>query len=166
MVAPWVKKPCRMGSKYTCQIWQNYGKKIPKNARSWPYIIKTAPILADGSVFLKFWHQLVILKGCNMAEFCKQQPVQNSAPNVRKLPGKPLKMLLTHQNDHRGRKRGKVAFLEFNFEHFKGYDGRFLEASGFYPGGSVTHSMDLVFDGASGAPHPDAHQKTAPRGGD
>ena len=26
--------------------------------------------------------------------------------------------------------------------------------------------MDHVLDGASGAPHPDAHQKTAPRGGD
>ena len=55
-----------------------------------------------------------------MAQTCKQHAVQNSAPNVRRLPEKPLKMLLTHQNDHRRRKKGKVAFLEFNFEHFKG----------------------------------------------
>ena len=43
---------------------------------------------------------------------------------------------------------------------------RFFEASEFYPGGRVTYGMDHVFDGASGAPQPDAHQKTAPRGGD
>ena len=67
-----------------------------------------------------FWHELVISRGFNMAQFCKQQPVQNSAPNVLGLPEKPLKTLLTQQNDHRGRKKGKVAFLEFNFERFKG----------------------------------------------
>ena len=100
-----------------------------------------------------------------MAQNCKQQPLQNSTPNVRRLPEKPLKTLPTHQNDHRGLKKGKVAFLEFNFQHFKGWHGRSLEASGFYPGGRVTYGMDLVFDGASGAPHPDAHQKTAPGGG-
>ena len=55
-----------------------------------------------------------------MAQIRMQQPLQNSAPNVGRLPEKPLKTLLTHQNDHRGLKKGKVAFLEFNFEHFKG----------------------------------------------
>ena len=55
-----------------------------------------------------------------MAQFCKQHPLQNSAPNVQRLPKKPLKALLTHPNDHRGQKKGKVAFLEFDFEHFKG----------------------------------------------
>ena len=55
-----------------------------------------------------------------MAQICIQQPLQNSAPNVRRQSEKPLKTLLTHQNDHRGLKKGKVAFLEFNFEHFKG----------------------------------------------
>ena len=85
LVAPWAKKPCQMGSKYTCQIWQKYGKKLPKNAQNWPYLIKTAPILANGGVFLTFGQTLP-----------------------------------THQNDYRGLKRGKVAFLEFNFEHFKG----------------------------------------------
>ena len=34
MVAPWAKKACEMGSKYTCQIWQKYAKKLPKNARN------------------------------------------------------------------------------------------------------------------------------------
>ena len=53
-------------------------------------------------VFLTFSHEPVILMGRNMAESCKQQPLQNSAPNVRTLPEKPLKTLLTHQNDHRG----------------------------------------------------------------
>ena len=33
-------------------------------------------------------------------------------------------------------------------------------------GGGVTYRMDLVFDGASGAPHPDAHQKKTPQGGE
>ena len=69
---------------------------------------------------MTFWHKPIILRGCNMAQFCKQQPLQNSAPNVRTLPEKPLKTLLTHQNDHRGLKKGKVAFLEFHFDHFKG----------------------------------------------
>ena len=68
-----------------------------------------------------------------------------------------LKKPLTHQNDHRRRKKGKVAFLEFEYEHFKGQHGGFLEASGFYPRGGVTYGMDLVFDVASGAPHPGAH---------
>ena len=67
-----------------------------------------------------FGHEAVILRGCNMAQICIQQPLQNSASNVRRLPQKPLKTLLTHQNDHRGLKKGKVAFLEFDFEHFKG----------------------------------------------
>ena len=55
-----------------------------------------------------------------MARIYIQQPLQNSAPNVRRLPEKPLKTLLTHQNDHLGLKKEKVAFLEFNSEHFKG----------------------------------------------
>ena len=37
-----------------------------------------------------------------------------------KLPEIPLKTLLAHQNEHRQQKKGRVAFLEFNFEHFKG----------------------------------------------
>ena len=69
---------------------------------------------------MTFRHKPVILRGCNMTRICIQQPLQNSAPNVSRLPEKPLKTLLTHQNDHRGLKKGKVAFLEFNFEHFKG----------------------------------------------
>ena len=65
-------------------------------------------------------HELGILRGCNLTQFCKQQREQNSAPNVWRLPEKPLKTLLTHQNDHRGQKKGKFAFLEFHSEHFKG----------------------------------------------
>ena len=124
------------------------------------------PILANGIVFRTFWPEPVILKGCNKAQFGKQQPIQNSAPNVRRLPKKTLKTPLTYQNDHRRRKKGKVAFLEFDFEHFKVQHDRSLEASGFYPGGRVTYGMDLVFVGALGAPHPNAHQKTTPTGGE
>ena len=42
------------------------------------------------------------------------------SPKRPRLPEKPLKTLLNHQNDHRGQKKGKVAFLDFSFEHFKG----------------------------------------------
>ena len=149
---------------YMPNVAKNMAKKLPKNAPNWPQIIKTAPILANGVVFLTLWPEPVILRGCNIAHFFNQKPNQNSAPNVRRLPEKPLKPLLTHQNNHRRRKKGKVAFLEFDFDHFKGQHGRTLEASGFTPGGGVTYRMDLVFDGASRAPHPDAHQKTTPRG--
>ena len=114
---------------------------------------------------MTFGPEPVILRGCNIAQLSKQQPIQNLAPNVRGLPEKPLKTLLTHQNDHRRRKKGKVAFLDFDFHHFKGQHGMFLEAPGFTQGGGVTYGMDLVFDGASGASHPDAHQKTTPMGG-
>ena len=109
-----------------------------------------------------FWPESVILRGCNIAPLCKQQPIQNSAPNGRRLPEKPLQTLLTHENDHRWPKKGKIAVLEFHFDHLKGQHGRTLEASGFTPGGGVTYRMDLVFYGVSTAPHPDAHQKTTP----
>ena len=33
MVAPLAEKACQMGSKYTCQIRQKNGKKLPKNAQ-------------------------------------------------------------------------------------------------------------------------------------
>ena len=165
MVAQLAKNICEMGRKHTCQIWQRYGKKLPKNAQNWPYIIKAAQILANGILFLTFWPQPVVLRGRNTAQFRKQQPIQNSAPNVRRLPEKPLKPPLIHQKDHRRRKKGKVAFLEFDFDHFKGQHGRTLESSEFTPKGGVVYGMDLVFDGASGAPHPDAHQKTTARGG-
>ena len=33
MVAPWAKKACEMGSKYTCQIWQKYGKNMAKKCQ-------------------------------------------------------------------------------------------------------------------------------------
>ena len=78
------------------------------------------------------------------------------------LLGTPLAI----SNHYHRRKKGKVAFLEFDCDHFEGQHGRTLEASGFYPGGRVRYGMDLVFDGGSRAPHPDPHQKTAPRGGD
>ena len=137
-----------------CQKMHQTGGESSKWHQVWP----------KGIVFLMFWPEPVILRGRNTAQFRKQQPVQNSAPNVRRLPEKPLKTPQTHKNDHRHRKEGKVAFLELDFHHLKGQHGRFLEASGFTPGGGVTYSMDLVFDGASGAPEPDAHQKTTLRG--
>ena len=164
MVAPLAKRPCQMGSKYTCQTchmakkcqkMHQIGGKSPNRHQVWPKRI----------VFLMFWPKAVILRGCNIAQFRKQQPVQNSAPNVRRMPEKPLKPPLIHQNDHRRRKKGKVPFLEFDFDHIKGQHGRILEASGFTPGAGVTYGMDLVLDGTSGAPHPDTHQKATARGG-
>ena len=34
MVALLEEKACQMGSKYTCQIWQKNGKKLPKKAQN------------------------------------------------------------------------------------------------------------------------------------
>ena len=134
MVAPLAKKLCEMGSKYTCQVWQKYGQKMPKKHKIARTSSRRHQFWPTGLFFLTFWPEPVTLRGPNIAHFRKQEPIQNSAPNVRRLPEKPLKTVLTHQNDHRGRKRGKVAFLEFNFHHFKGQHGPFLEASGFTPG--------------------------------
>ena len=69
-------------------------------------------ILANRSVFLTFCHELVILRGYNIVQLRKQEPISNSAPNFRRLPEKLLKTVLIHQNDHHWPKRRKVAFLD------------------------------------------------------
>ena len=44
---------------------------------------------------------------------------------------KPLKTVLIHQNDHHRPKKRKVAFLEFDCNHFKGLHGRVLRRAVF-----------------------------------
>ena len=118
---------CPMGQKALSDGEQVY---MPNMAKIWQKLPKKCTKLAvnhqNGTNFGQRGCFSVVLararhfEGCNIAQLCRQHALQNSAPNVRRLPEKPLKTLLAHQNDHRRRKKGKVAFLEFNFEHFKG----------------------------------------------
>ena len=86
---------------------------------------------------MTFWPEPVPLRGYNMMERCKQEPIQNSARNFRRPPEKLLKTVLIHQNNHRRPKRRKVAFLEFGCDHFKGLHGRGLRRAVFQGGGGV-----------------------------
>ena len=98
-------------------------------------MIKTAPDLANKVAFPTFWPEPVILRGYNIVQLRKQEPIPNSAPNFRRLPEKLLKTVLIHQNDHHWPKRRKVAFLEFYCDHFKGLHGRVLRRDVFQGGG-------------------------------
>ena len=91
--------------------------------------------MANEVAFLTFWPELVILRGYNMMSIRMQEPLRNSAPNFRRLPEKLLKTVLIHQNDHRRPKKRKVAFLEFDCDHFKGLHGKGLRRAVFQGGG-------------------------------
>ena len=82
-----------------------------------------------------FWPEPVILRGFNMLQLRKWEPIPNSAPNFRRMPQKLLKTVLIHQNDHHRPKKRKVAFLEFDCDHFKGLHGRGLRRAVFRGGG-------------------------------
>ena len=94
-----------------------------------------APDLANEVAFLTFGPQLVILRGYNMLQLRKQEPIPNSAPNFRRLPENLLKTILIHQNGCHRPKMRQVAFLEFDCDHFKGLHGRVLRRAVFHGGG-------------------------------
>ena len=68
-----------------------------------------------------FCHEPIILRGNNMGQIGTWQPVQNSAPILRRLVEKPLKTVLFHQNDYKWPKNRKVAWLDFRCDHFEGH---------------------------------------------
>ena len=72
-------------------------------------IHKTVPNLGNKVDFLTFWHELIILRGNNICQIGTWQPVQNSAPILRRLVEKPLKTVLFDQNDYQWPKNRKVA---------------------------------------------------------
>ena len=94
-----------------------------------------APNLAIEVAFLTFWPDLVNLRGYNMVQLRKQEPIPNSAPYLRRLPEKQLKTILIHQNDYHRPKRKKVAFSEIDCNHFKGLHCRVLRRAVFQGGG-------------------------------
>ena len=52
----------------------------------------------------------VILRGYNIVQLSKPEPIPNSAPNLRRLRKKLLKTVLIHQNNHHRPKMRKVTF--------------------------------------------------------
>ena len=98
--------------------------------------MKTAPDLAIEVAFPTFWPEPVNLRGYNMVQLRKQEPIPNSAPYFRRLPEKLFKAVLIHQYDHHRPKKRKVAFLKFDCDHLKGLHGRTLRRAVFQ-GGAV-----------------------------
>ena len=89
MVARLARQPCPMRSKYTCQMWLRIWRKTAKKCTKLAVIHQSGTKFGQWDCFSDVLARPFILRGCNIAEFCKQQPIQNSAPNARRLPQKP-----------------------------------------------------------------------------
>ena len=79
----------------------------------------------------------MIKYGEKMAKNCQKMPKidPKSSEQHQRLPEKPLKTVLIHQNEHHRPNRGKVALLEFDCDHFKGLHCRVLRRAVFQGGG-------------------------------
>ena len=64
-----------------------------------------------------------------MGEIRTWQPVQNSAPILRRLVEKPLKTVLFHRNDYKRPKNRGVAWLYFRCDHFEGHMSHILRTA-------------------------------------
>ena len=95
-----------------CALGNNlphFDTKLPQKRSKLPQNHTTVPNLANKVDFPTFWQELIILRGNNMGQIGKWQPVQYSAPIRRRLVENPLKTVLFHQNDYQWPKNGKVA---------------------------------------------------------
>ena len=107
----------------------HFATKLPQKRSKLPQNHKTVPHLANKVDFPTFWHEPIILRGSTMSQICTWQPVQNSAPFLRRLVEKPLKTVLFHQNDYQWPKNRMVAWLYFRCDHFEGHMSHLLRTA-------------------------------------
>ena len=124
---------------------------------------KTSADVANKVDSPMFCHEPIILRGNKLGQIGTWQPVQNSAPILRRLVEKPLKTVLFHQNDYKWPKNRRVAWLYFRCDHFEGHMSHILRTAKKKTRSAITTlvSRELRF---SGYPSRRSRITTAPAG--